>query len=151
MPKNAYAVARRAALFGPLITIAGAVLIYLGASGTATWLLILPGVPIALFGLVRTSGGLATLGLERRRARLLREGVEGTALVKSSRQVTIRYGVPVMDMELEVETPGRNPSTQRKVGGVPWGYAEEVAEGAELPVRIDRKDPSNFALDWDRL
>jgi hypothetical protein len=145
-----FAPARRALLIGPAVALAGGALVYVGIAGDGlSWLLCVPGGVLALAGLLRLVGGATVLGLERRRKRLLREGVAATATVVSAREVRKQAGYPIYEMDLKITRPDGTETTAEKRGAIPPQYAGSVTPGTELPVRVDADAGSAFAVDWD--
>jgi hypothetical protein len=144
-----FAPARRALVTGPVMMVVGAGLIYLGIAGDGlAWLLCVLGGLIALLGFLRLLAGAGSLAGERRRQRLLKEGLQGTAVVKTAEQVATKLGHPIYKMTLVVSAPNLPDSTVTKVGAIEPQFAGSVEAGAELPVRVDPGDTGTFAIDW---
>src|SRR4051812_37809428 len=98
MSRDPFAPARRALVVGPLVMLAGAALIALGIAGNGlAWLLCVLGGVVALIGLLRFLIGFGSLVVERRRERLLRDGVPATAVVKSVTQLGTKSGYPLIE------------------------------------------------------
>ena len=98
------------------------------------------------------------------------ERIEGVAVVVASTSLTTRPGsspTHALDMvfdhfgsdrhvlHLEVRLPGRDPYTVSGEWKVPsrslgsFGGGGILAEGIELPVRVDPDDPQSVDIDWD--
>ena len=143
-----FAPARRALVFGPLMLLAGAALVYFGISREgAAWLLCVPGGILVLLGLIRILGGGAVLLIERQRKTLLREGAQSTAVIKSAERVETKFGYPIYKLELLVRLPNGSEQPATKSGAIPHQFDGSLEPGDELPIRI-RPEDREFAIDW---
>lgn len=143
-----FAPARRALFFGPVMIVAGAVLIYLGITGDGlAWLLCVLGGIGALLGLLRLIGGGAVMLIERQRKSILRDGAASTAVVKTAERVETRFGYPIYKMDLLVRLPNGAEHTATKNGAIPPSWDGSLDPGDELPIKI-RTEDREFAIDW---
>jgi hypothetical protein len=152
MTRDPFAPARRGRIVGPAMMLAGAVLVYVGIAGDGlAWLFCVAGGLLGLAGLLRLLGGVAVLAFERRRLRLLRDGVPATGKILSTRQLGEKLGHPIFESEFELTAPDGTTHKVMKHGAVEPQYAGEMTVGNEFPVRMNAGDPSTFAIDWDNL
>lgn len=86
------------------------------------------------------------------RARVLAVGMDATATVLASTPTgtTDAEGKPVFDITLFVQAPGRQPIQGTSRVGVPLERVGRIVQGATLPMKVDRTDPSIMAVDWSR-
>jgi hypothetical protein len=106
---------------------------------------------LAVLGLLRLLIGFGSLQLERRRERLLRDGVPATAVVRSVTQLGTKSGYPLIEAKLEVTTADGKTAMSTRRGAIEPQYAGEMVEGASIPVRCDPDDPSRLAIAWTEL
>ncbi len=81
------------------------------------------------------------------RARILAEGIGGTATIAG-------MGTPArgaqwfnLDLDLEVSVPGRQAYRVANSFMVP--ASASLGQGVTLPVKVDPNDPAKIAIDWD--
>ena len=146
-----FAPARRALLYSPLLVAAGVALIVLGANGTLPWPVIIPGGLLALVFGFRALGAGGVLLFERNRQKLLRSGDQGTATIRSARQVKTHMGFPIFELEFELTAEGIEPELVKRTAAVPPQFAGELAPGATIPARLDLDTPQFAVFDWNAL
>jgi hypothetical protein len=152
MGGDPFAPARRATWQGPLLMLLGGGMIYLGVEwgGFALALCILGGL-VALFGLILFAVGTGSQLRERRRRRILREGVPSTATVRSIEEVRPDPRNPIYKMSFAVALPSGGTRDVERLGAIEVQYAGSIAVGTELPIRMDPDEPEHFAVDWQSL
>lgn len=86
-------------------------------------------------------------GSSGERARILAEGIGGTATI-------VAMGTPArgaqwfnLDLDLEVNIPGRQAYRLANQFMVP--ASASLGQGVSLPVKVDQNDPAKIAIDWD--
>jgi hypothetical protein len=142
---------RRALWLGPLIMAFGGGVVYLGIRGSGlAWILCLLGGLVMLAGFLRMMAGVAVLLVERRRIRILREGIPATATVTSLEEIGKVAGWTNYKWTLSLTRPDGTVKTAERRGAVPPQYGGSIEAGDELPIRLDA-DGETFAVDWDRL
>ena len=148
--QDPFAPARRAVWTGPPMAAAGAAMLYLGVTSDSLLLLAplcaLGGI-VAMLGLMRFLGGVAVLLVDRRRKRILAEGVASTATVVTAEKLEQRFGYPMYAMELKVKMPDGSERTEKKRGAIPPAWEGSVGPGTELPVKVRDGDGAS-AVDW---
>jgi hypothetical protein len=91
------------------------------------------------------------VGRDAIKARVLATGTPGTATVLAATPVgeTDAEGLPVYEIALFVQVPGRQPVQGAARVGVPLDKVARVQQGATLPMKVDAGGPSVMAVDWE--
>jgi hypothetical protein len=84
-----------------------------------------------------------------RRKKLLKEGIDGTALVKLFSMFEDDEGMQYQ-FKLEVRIEGREPYELGGLFHTPGNLAGRVRSGAVVPVKAHPSEPKRVAIDWDR-
>jgi hypothetical protein len=85
--------------------------------------------------------------------KLRREGVPADARVLALRQTgTWSANNPQVEIELEIQIPGKDPYTIRTVKVIPVVNAPSVQPGAILHIKVAADDPNRIVIDepWSR-
>lgn len=86
------------------------------------------------------------------RDRLRRVGLAGTARVLDASEAgTSAAGEQLVDVELDVEVPGRAPYRVRHRTAVSRWWAWRLRVARPLPVLVDPEDPERLVVDWTLL
>ncbi len=83
--------------------------------------------------------------------RILKHGIEGTAEVL---HLAYQYGQSSLSnrqLALRVQVPGMDPYEVEGQWMVRGKYVDDLRRGSQIPVKVDPDDPSQVAIDWDRL
>jgi hypothetical protein len=80
--------------------------------------------------------------LTAERQRLLDSGIEGVATLVQIREDVDRTNLPWHEFILDVRVPGREPYRASRRVSVELSTAPWLKPGVEVPVRVDRADPS---------
>lgn len=97
-------------------------------------------------------GGLFYIGVRYGRAgardkRLREQGVRGSAVIRSYKRSEILVdGVPLYELSLEVDVPGRPRYVVKQRDYVV--HSVDVSKGADLPVFVDPDNPQDVMVDW---
>lgn len=120
-----------------LILLGPALMVVLLVAGAFEWPSLVGGIAILVvsggFGLASAT---SILRMERRVARLLRQGVPATAHVEGSRAVTLGEAESGLEVALRIEAPGLAPVRTRLRGT----DARVEALGERFPVVVDPTD-----------
>jgi len=104
-----------------------------------------PALVVAVLGYVVVLVGtflFAATASSRARQRLEQTGVSGRARLVSARQTGARVNnLPVVELTLDVEVPGRPPYRVRHQEVLGLESAHKLAPGASFDARVDRADP----------
>jgi hypothetical protein len=99
------------------------------------------GVLVYVVAVLASVGISATRG-PRAQRRLQQNGVRGTGRLVSATQTSTRINnLPVVELVLDVEIPGRAPYRVRHLEVMGMESAHQLTPGTEHPVLIDRDDP----------
>ncbi len=101
---------------------------------------------------VRTSR-IVLSGKEVDERALLANGLEGTATVNAVTDTEVEvHGGHFFVLSLDVSVPDRSTfNVPRAPVLSPGDKRERVVQGATLPVRVDRDDPTIVVVDWNRV
>ena len=83
--------------------------------------------------------------------RILKHGIAGTAEVL---RLGYQYGQSSLSnrqLTLRVQAPGMDPYEVDGQWMVRGKYVDDLRRGSHIPVKVDPDDPSQVAIDWDRL
>ena len=83
--------------------------------------------------------------------RILKRGIAGTAEVL---HLAYQYGQSSLSnrqLTLRVQVPGMDPYEVDGQWMVRGKYVDDLRRGSQIPVKVDPDDPSQVAIDWDRL
>jgi hypothetical protein len=83
--------------------------------------------------------------------RILKHGIAGTAEVL---HLAYQYGQSSLSnrqLALRVQVPGMDPYDVDGQWMVRGKYVDDLRRGSQIPVKVDPDDPSQVAIDWDRL
>src|SRR5688500_4807050 len=83
--------------------------------------------------------------------RLRESGVQGHARVVAMEQTGMSMNDnPLIEMDLDVTLPGRQPYRVHHKDWVPLMMLGTLGGGAALPVRVDPQDPSKILIEWNQ-
>jgi hypothetical protein len=136
-------------IFGGSFLFAGLVLVYLGHQLRAVDSIKRPSLRQ---GLAQASAALTDINTQMATsARLATDGVDGRATIESVRDTgTLVNYDPVVEMQLQVQGPGGSPYRVLHRGTVPKLAVGRLTPGSSLPIKINRNNPQEVAIAWDR-
>lgn len=95
-----------------------------------------------------TRDGWNPLGI--RRSKLLKDGIDGIALVKRFSMFVDDEGGTGYQFKLEVRVEGQEPYELGGLFRTPSNLVERIRPGAVVPVKVHPSEPRRVAIDWDR-
>jgi hypothetical protein len=140
-----------------VLVVLGAVFAVLGIAAVVTILLtpaptivVLGPAIFAATGLGLFIGGLFMVQAQRRRRRILAEGIPGTARIVSVTQTSVMVNnQPVMRLQLAVTMPDRPRYEVSVRRTIPFVLMARVQPGNTVGVRVDREDGDRLEIDWN--
>lgn len=83
--------------------------------------------------------------------RILKRGIAGTAEVLRLGYQFGQSSLANRQLTLRVHVPGMDPYEVDGQWMVRGKHVDDVASGRQVPVKVDREDPTRVAIDWHRL
>ncbi|MFN2544293.1 MAG: DUF3592 domain-containing protein [Actinomycetota bacterium] len=117
--------------------------------GAKPTFLTIGGIWVAVGIFLRVLGRGMTRGYQKRE-QLRATGIPGQARIVSMTQTGMLVNdQPQVELEMEVTAGGRPPYRVTRKEIVPLIALGRLSNGQALPVKIDRADPQNIAIEWE--
>ena len=137
-------------VLGGIFAVVGIVVVVGVAIDPGSSALLSMGIVFVVVGAILLAVGVAIVGGQRRRRRVLAEGIAGTARITSVTQTnTMINNQPVMVLRLMVNIPDRPPYEAHLRQVIPFVLLMRAQPGSVVAVKVDPNQADRPVIDWN--